>query len=76
VHVAGEICLTPHGESCAAGGGLSFRLFVALAMVAVLLVYGAVFIRRDNVRPLLRRFGPLLAVVAGALVVWVALSWT
>ena len=75
MHVAGEICLAPHGESCAEAGGLSFGLFVALAMVAVLLVYGAVFIRRENVRPLLHQFGPALAVAVGALIVVVAFAW-
>lgn len=75
MHPAGEICISVHGESCTRGHGLPVGLFVVLVVVAVLLVYGAVFIRRENIRPLLHRFGPALAVVSGALIVWVAFSW-
>ena len=70
MHIARDICLTPHGEKCTKGAGLSLGLFVLLV-----LVYGAVFIRREHVRPLLHRFGPMLAVAVGALIVVVALSW-
>ena len=75
MHIARDICLAPHGEKCAEGGGLSLGLFVVLVVVAVLLVYAAVFIRRENVRPLLHQFGPVLAVAVGALIVVVALAW-
>ena len=75
MHIAGDICLTPHGEKCTQGAGLSLGLFVVLVVVAVVLVYGAVFIRRENVRPLLHRFGSVLAVAVGALIVVVALAW-
>ena len=75
MHIARDICLTPHGEKCTKGAGLSLGLFVVLVVVAVLLVYGAVFIRRENVRPLLRQFGPALAVAVGALIVVVAFAW-
>ena len=75
MHIARDICLTPHGEKCTKGAGLSLGLFVVLVLVALVLVYGAVFIRREQVRPLLHRFGPLLAVAVGALIVVVALSW-
>jgi hypothetical protein len=75
VHIARDICLTPHGEKCTKGAGLSLGLFVVLVVVAVVLVYGAVFIPREHVRPLLRRFGPQLAVATGALIVVLAFSW-
>ena len=75
MHFTRDICLAPHGEKCAEGGGLSLGLFVVLVLVALVLVYGAVFIPRENVRSLLRRFGPLLAVAAGALIVVLAFSW-
>ena len=75
MHITRDICLAPHGEKCTKGAGLSLGLFVVLVVVAVLLVYGAVFIRRENVRPLLHQFGPVLAVAVGALIVVVALAW-
>ena len=70
-----DICIAVHGEKCPADAGLSVGVFAAMVVLALALVYGAVFIRRENIRPLLHRFGPTLAVVAGALVVWVAFAW-
>ncbi len=75
MHITRDICLTPHGEKCTRGTGLSLGLFVVLVLVALVLVYGAVFIRRENVRPMLHRFGPMLAVAVGALIVVVAFAW-
>lgn len=46
MHIASDLCLAPHGEKCGEGGGLSLGLFVILVLVAVSLVYGAVFIPR------------------------------
>ena len=70
-----DICIAVDGEKCPADAGLPVWLFAVLGMTAVLLVYGAVFIRGQNIRPLLHRFGPTLAVLVGALVVWVAFAW-
>ena len=68
-------CLHPRGETCADGGGWSVAMFVVLGLVSAAFVYGVLFIRRDNVRPLMRRAAPVLAVVALVAIVVIAVSW-
>lgn len=50
-------------------------MFVVLGLVSAAFVYGVLFIRRDNVRPLLHRAAPVLAVAALVAIVVIAFSW-
>ena len=68
-------CLHPRGETCTDGGGWSVAMFVVLGLVSAAFVYGVLFMRRDNVRPLLRRATPVLAVAALVAIVVIAFSW-
>ena len=68
-------CLHPRGETCADGGGWSVAMFVVLGLVSAAFVYGVLFIRRDNVRPLLHRAAPVLVVAALVAIVVIAFTW-
>ncbi|MEP7113007.1 MAG: hypothetical protein ABI862_07065 [Ilumatobacteraceae bacterium] len=67
-------CVYVHGE-CVARNSHTGLLLVALGLVSAAIVYGVVFVRRGNVRPLMHVVAPALAVVAGAVVVVLAYSW-
>ena len=73
MHITRDICLTPHGEKCTRGAGLSLGLFVVLVLVALVLVYGAVFIRRENVR-LWRNVGSGTAEAPAAMGNWISMN--
>jgi hypothetical protein len=67
-------CVYVHGECVAQNSHTGF-LLLALGVVSAAIVFGVVFLRRDNAHPLMHVVAPALAVVAGAVVIVLTYSW-
>jgi hypothetical protein len=73
--VADGACYAHPGPGECVDGGYSYGVVVGLLLLSAVLVYGFVFVRRDNVRSVFRQLAPALAVAVAAVVVVLAYSW-